>query len=1100
MKKILTSSLFLLLFLTVIHAAPSVGIQGENYEIASLAQGTRIFLNRTNMSLRTVPGEYAGWKATRINANSTYLPGPLPSFKVKPDADGYIYTMVANVESPSVCSQWAADNNWTLIPDQKLYYGDPETQAFAFYRKACVKDQWMDIIQPKVFSGAVLIAPDIREDADLIPAVAVSVRAIGYMETGVLNNGVLAYANRSYVFGNVNSALRGIAFTRYNGGVPPVIDVTAEETGEMYIAVSNEDTSYDPEANGWALAAGLDFNYNDPNTTVFSVYKKQVNQGDVITIAATGWQGVLVLASQIGYEAINTFAPPPGVVIHNSKAGTNIYIGSPSIVKLADGTYIASHDYFGTTTQTFVYKSLDEGKTWTEISRIMYLKWATVFRRANELYLIGVRVNGAEYGNTVILKSMDDGVTWTTPADSKTGLLLAGYYHCAPVPVVKHNGRYWRAMEDRGEANGSWGNFKSFMMSVDENADLSDASNWTFSNEVVFNPGTGNYGNAWLEGNAVVAKDGSLKNILRVNYAPDNIAAVVDVSADGKTSSFNPETGFITLPGALKKFTIRYDSVSDKYWTLSNFVLDESKALSSNNERIRNTVVLSWSDDLIHWNIKDTLLHHPDVATHGFQYLDWLFEGNDIIAVSRTAWEDETGPANSQHNANYVTFHRFENFRFAKASEESSVRVKTWKNGASAAIALTFDDGFKAHFDYAYPVLKNRGIPATFFVNSGNLVHQGETAKDRYGYWEDFKTMAGDGYEIASHALTHADLTSASASLLLDELLTDKKNIEANTGTLCLTHAYPYCLRNETVDAIAASVFIAGRRCGGLANDYSLRGDDLFAVNSDLLGWIYPRSIANEQTSATDFKTRTASDLIATNKFGVACIHEVLPFDLLHTSDTYEVATTEWLSEICDYLDMERTAGTIWPATFADIIRYMKERDDLRVGKKILADGSILYEFGDRLNDEIYDLPLTIDIDLPTSWNQVKVSVLEGEKIISENIYTASEKSLTLDVIPDRQQVLFVDAGTSGITSPGIPAFTCFPESVDNILNIRFSGGFYGRYAVFDLQGRVQAEGLLQNIPSGISSVDMSALQSGLYIISLTADEGGRFYSKFRKK
>src|SRR5690606_26154251 len=142
------------------------------------------------------------------------------------------------------------------------------------------------------------------------------------------------------------------------------------------------------------------------------------------------------------------------------------------------------------------------------------------------------------------------------------------------------------------------------------------------------------------------------------------------------------------------------------------------------------------------------------------------------------------------------------------------------------------------------------------------------------------------------------------------------------------------------------------------------------------------------------------------------CIHEVLPFDLLHTSDTYEVATTEWLSDICDYLDMERTAGTIWPATFADMIRYMKERDDLQVEKKILADGSILYEFGDRLDDEIYNLPLTIDIDLPTLWNQVKVSVLEGEKIISENIYAASAKSLTLNVIPDRQQVLFVDAGT----------------------------------------------------------------------------------------
>lgn len=80
-------------------------------------------------------------------------------------------------------------------------------------------------------------------------------------------------------------------------------------------------------------------------------------------------------------------------------------------------------------------------------------------------------------------------------------------------------------------------------------------------------------------------------------------------------------------------------------------------------ERIRNTVVLSWSDDLRNWHMKEVVLHHPDVAVHAFQYLDWVIEGDDIIAVSRTAWEDETGDADSQHNANYITFHRFCNFR-----------------------------------------------------------------------------------------------------------------------------------------------------------------------------------------------------------------------------------------------------------------------------------------------------------------------------------------------------------------------------------------------------------------------------------------------------
>jgi hypothetical protein len=43
----------------------------------------------------------------------------------------------------------------------------------------------------------------------------------------------------------------------------------------------------------------------------------------------------------------------------------------------------------------------------------------------------------------------------------------------------------------------------------------------------------------------------------------------------------------------------------------------------------------------------------------GFQYVDWFFDGEDIIFVSRTALNG----AYNFHNANYMTFHTLENFR-----------------------------------------------------------------------------------------------------------------------------------------------------------------------------------------------------------------------------------------------------------------------------------------------------------------------------------------------------------------------------------------------------------------------------------------------------
>ena len=76
---------------------------------------------------------------------------------------------------------------------------------------------------------------------------------------------------------------------------------------------------------------------------------------------------------------------PPGVVIHNAPAISHEYIGSPSIVIMPDGTYIASHDYFGKKlSDTYIYRSGDRGNSWTPIAKLESLTWATLFNRGKE--------------------------------------------------------------------------------------------------------------------------------------------------------------------------------------------------------------------------------------------------------------------------------------------------------------------------------------------------------------------------------------------------------------------------------------------------------------------------------------------------------------------------------------------------------------------------------------------------------------------------------------------------------------------------------------------------------------------------------------------
>ncbi len=357
----------------------------------------------------------------------------------------------------------------------------------------------------------------------------------------------------------------------------------------------------------------------------------------------------------------------PGIVIAHSPARTEQYIGSPSIAILPDGNYVASHDLFGpgsTRDRTRVYGSRDRGATWQRLTEIEGQWWSSLFPHRGALYLIGT---SRENGFVVIRRSQDGGRTWTAPKDRDSGLLLGdGRYHCAPVPIVEHSGRLWRAMEDAMGPEG-WGHhFNSFMMSVPAEADLLQAGNWTFSNRLGWNPTwlDGKFG-GWLEGNAVVTPAGRIANILRVDSPePNERAALIEISADGKQATFDPQTGFVDFPGGCKKFTIRRDPRDSTYWALSNYAPPGEAA--GHPSRIRNRLALIRSEDLRHWTVRAILLHHPDAAYHGFQYADWRFDGEDLVAVVRTAYDDGEGGAHNQHDANYLTFHRIPAFRTRK--------------------------------------------------------------------------------------------------------------------------------------------------------------------------------------------------------------------------------------------------------------------------------------------------------------------------------------------------------------------------------------------------------------------------------------------------
>ncbi|MGA3323951.1 MAG: sialidase family protein [Terriglobia bacterium] len=363
------------------------------------------------------------------------------------------------------------------------------------------------------------------------------------------------------------------------------------------------------------------------------------------------------------------FSQVPGVVVSHSPASTGIYLSSPSLVILPDGRYCATCDEFGpgstehTSGVTRVFISRDRGQTWQPLDKVQPAFWSTLFVHRKALYLIGS--TNSRDSRLLIRKSSDWGQTWTTPADAGNGLLRPD----VPVQtnagsIIRGNGRLWFGSVFDLLGPRGWGtSFRFFVMSAPLKADLLKNSSWTYSTPIVSNPTFLQGGfHGLVEGTITTGPTGTPVTLYRVSYdEPQEKALVGRTCREGTILGFDPLRDFINFPGGCKKFIVRYDPASKLYWSLSNWV--PKRHAGFRPDRTRNTLAMINSPDLYHWTIRTVVLHHPEVQFHAFQYVDFQFDGNDLVALSRTAYDDGLGGANSFHNANFITFHRFQNFR-----------------------------------------------------------------------------------------------------------------------------------------------------------------------------------------------------------------------------------------------------------------------------------------------------------------------------------------------------------------------------------------------------------------------------------------------------
>jgi peptidoglycan/xylan/chitin deacetylase (PgdA/CDA1 family) len=126
-------------------------------------------------------------------------------------------------------------------------------------------------------------------------------------------------------------------------------------------------------------------------------------------------------------------------------------------------------------------------------------------------------------------------------------------------------------------------------------------------------------------------------------------------------------------------------------------------------------------------------------------------------------------------------------------------------------VALTFDAGPSEHSAQLLDILKEKQVPATFFLLGKRHIEK---------YPELVRRMADEGHELASHTWDHKILTKLTPEEIREELERPNKEIERLTGQRPTLMRPPQGRTNDTVHDICRELGMAEVLWSVTAKDY----------------------------------------------------------------------------------------------------------------------------------------------------------------------------------------------------------------------------------------------------------------------------------------
>ncbi len=387
-------------------------------------------------------------------------------------------------------------------------------------------------------------------------------------------------------------------------------------------------------------------------------------------------------------------------------------------------------------------------------------------------------------------------------------------------------------------------------------------------------------------------------------------------------------------------------------------------------------------------------------------------------------------------------------FGSASDNEQSySTEIMSVKGGKDAIATFTVDDGYNPN-DLAVSALFGQyGMPVSLMVVPERVLDTGKYAN--FSTVEQLRELAASGLiDIQSHSYTHmymaapghADYKEGNSNEVnrYREIVQSKQFILENFPNIDpVAFAVPGGSYDEPSFELVMKTYYASRAESGIATGtYQVLTP---ADTAEAGGWynlrtLWLRNDVNEIKSYLDI-------CVANGGWFLAGTHSII-----EGGPNYDI-TSENLALVLDSVKEYSDEGKLWVASFADAVKYLREVENSTVkqyttdfGMYVEVNMADATEGGLPLSRDIFDMPLTVKVEIPEGWSKVRFSQ-KGVHTTADTFTEGGKTFAYAEIVPNSGAVLVTDVNDELSLRTANATLTDAPNGATAIATLTFDDG-----------------------------------------------------------